>query len=335
MDDKITLAHGSGGKAMFDLIRQIFYRHFSNEILSRADDAAHLGRIEGRLAFTTDSFVVSPVFFHGGNIGKLAVCGTVNDLASAGAVPRFISCGFILEEGFFLSQLEEIVASMAETARECGVVIATGDTKVVPKGAADRIFINTSGIGIIPEGVNLSGAFAKPGDQVIITGPIGDHGCAILLERENFGITAPVKSDCAPLAGMVQELLQCTREIHVVRDPTRGGAAATLNEIALQSSVGIRLYEERIPVRDEVRGVCEMLGLDPLYVANEGKMLVIVPPGAAEQALAALRSNRYGQEASMIGEVLEAPAGRVFMRTYAGGNRIVDMPAGEQLPRIC
>ena len=234
-----------------------------------------------------------------------------------------------------IKELEDIVRSMAETAAECGVKLVTGDTKVVRKGDADRIFINTSGIGLIPEGVEISGRRASPGDRVIITGTVGDHGCAVLLDRERLGINASVVSDCAPLSAMVQSLLKQTGDVHVLRDPTRGGLATTLNEIAAQSGIGIRLFEEKIPVRDEVRGICELLGLDPLYMANEGKMLVIVPGASAEKALEALRGSRYGSMACVIGEVVEKPAGRVFMQTVAGGSRILDMLSGEQLPRIC
>lgn len=335
MSEFITLAHGSGGKAMHDLIRDIFMSRLSNEILDKANDAAQLDVPAGRLAFTTDSYVVSPIFFKGGNIGKLAVCGTVNDLAASGAVPLYLSCGFIIEEGFPVSQLEEIVHSMSETAKECRVKIVTGDTKVVQKGAADKLFINTTGIGAIPAGVNISGANAKPGDKVIISGTIGDHGCTIMLERERLGITSSISSDCAPLGDMINNLLKAVKEVHVLRDPTRGGLAASLNEIAQQSGKGIRLYEESIPVKDEVRGICELLGLDPLYIANEGKMIVIVPAETACEAVAALRSDKYGVDACIIGEVVENPSGRVYMQTITGGSRIIDMPAGEQLPRIC
>lgn len=335
MQDCITLAHGSGGTAMHDLIEKVFKKHLSNDILNSGDDAARLDMPAGRLAFTTDSYVISPVFFRGGNIGKLAVCGTVNDLSALGAVPLYLSCGFILEEGLPLAHLEEIVYAMAETAAECGVKLVTGDTKVVHKGAADWIFINTSGIGLIPEGIELSGRNAAPGDRVIITGPIGEHGCAVLLDRERLGINSSVTSDCAPLSGMVQELLNKVPGIHVLRDPTRGGLATTLNEIAMQSGTAIRLHENKVPVRDEVRGICELLGLDPLYIANEGRMIAIVPQALADEAVAALRSHRYGKEACIIGEVLDKPAGLVFMNTITGGSRLLDMLVGEQLPRIC
>lgn len=335
MQEFITLAHGSGGKAMHDLIEKIFKKHLSNDILNSGDDAARLEMPAGRLAFTTDSYVVSPVFFRGGNIGKLAVCGTVNDLSALGAVPLYLSCGFILEEGLAFGELEEIVRSMAETAAECGVKLVTGDTKVVQKGAADRIFINTSGIGLIPEGIEISGRNAVPGDRVIITGSVGEHGCAVMLDREKLGISASVKSDCAPLSDMVQKLLKRSGNVHVLRDPTRGGLATTLNEIAVQSGICIKLQEDKIPVKDEIRGICELLGLDPFYIANEGKMIVIVPENVADEAVAALRSNIYGRDACIIGEVFDKPVGRVFMQTVTGGSRILDMLAGEQLPRIC
>lgn len=335
MADKITLAHGSGGSLMHDLIRDIFKKHLANDILNSGDDAAQFDLPAGRLAFTTDSYVVSPLFFKGGNIGKLAVCGTVNDLASAGAKPLYMSCGFIIEEGFLISSLEEIVRSMAETARMCGIIPVTGDTKVVQKGGADGVFINTSGIGIIPEGVGISGKNACPGDKVIVTGTMGDHGCAIMVEREKLGISSQLESDCAPLGEMVQELLACVKKVHVLRDPTRGGLATTLNEIALQSGTAIRLDNDKIPVSLEVQGICEMLGLDPLYLANEGKMIVIVPEDQAVKALDKIKSNKYGSNAQIIGEVVEKPAGKVYLKTITGGNRILDMLTGDQLPRIC
>lgn len=335
MSDIITMAHGSGGIKMHELIKDIFHKYLSNEILDRSDDAANIPIPAGRLAFTTDSYVVSPLFFKGGNIGKLAVCGTVNDLAAAGAKPLYLSCGFIIEEGFSISKLEEIVRSMAATADECGIIPVTGDTKVVPKGAADGLYINTSGIGAIPEGIDISGKNAMPGDKIIINGSLGDHGCAIMLEREKLGINSKMNSDCAPLGDMIQKLLTEIKSVHVLRDPTRGGLATTMNEIARQSGTGIKLYEEKIPVCEETRGVCELLGLDPLYVANEGKMVVIVPENEADSALRLLRSHKYGALAEIIGEVVEAPPGRVYMKTIAGGSRVLDMLSGEQLPRIC
>ncbi|MDP4092523.1 MAG: hydrogenase expression/formation protein HypE [Bacillota bacterium] len=335
MVDIITLAHGSGGKMTHELINNLFKKYFSNDILGQGDDSACLEFKAGRMAFTTDSFVVSPVFFKGGNIGKLAVCGTVNDLASAGAKPLYLSCGFIIEEGMPVEELERIVCSMGETAKECGVRIVTGDTKVVQKGAADKVFINTSGIGIIPEGVNVSGRNAKPGDKIIITGNMGDHGCSIFLEREKLDINAEISSDCAPMNKIVEDILNITMDIHVLRDPTRGGLATTLNEIAGQSGVGIKLNEDAIPVRQEVAGVCELLGMDPIYMANEGKMIIILPECHANDVLKALKSNKYGENAAIIGEVTDKPAGRVSIKTVTGGSRIVDMLVGDQLPRIC
>jgi len=335
MSDKIMLAHGSGGKLTHKLIGDIFRKHFSNDILNKGDDSAVLAVPQSQLAFTTDSFVVSPLFFKGGNIGKLAVCGTVNDLAAAGAEPLYISAGFIIEEGFRLEELEAIVSSMAETARAANVRIVTGDTKVVQRGAADGIFINTSGIGVIPDGINISGSNARPGDKVIVTGTLGDHGCAILLEREKLNISSPVQSDCAPLNGLINEILKICKNIHVLRDPTRGGLATTLNEIAAQSCVGITLYENSIPVKDEVRGVCELLGMDPLYMANEGKMIVILPAESADAVLEKIKSHPFGTNARIIGDVTDKQPGRVIIKTITGGSRILDMLSGDQLPRIC
>ncbi len=334
MSDIITLAHGSGGKTTGDLIKNIFVKHFNNDILMKSDDAASF-TLSGKVAFTTDSFVITPVFFNGGNIGKLAVCGTVNDLAALGATPLYLSCGFIIEEGLPIKELEAIVESMGNTAKEAGVKIVTGDTKVVQKNAADKIFINTSGIGIIPDGIDISGNNAKPGDKVIVTGTVGDHGCSILLERERLDIFTDLSSDCAPLNKMVEEVMARNTNIHVMRDPTRGGVAATLNEIAVQSKVGIKLYENKIPVKDQVRGVCELLGMDPLYMANEGKMLIIAPDDSVDTIMDILRNSAYGVQACIIGEVTDDHEGRVVMNTLAGGNRIVDMPVGDQLPRIC
>jgi hydrogenase expression/formation protein HypE len=334
MTDRITLAHGSGGLLTHTLIRDIFLKHMSNDILLQGDDSARLPFPEGRLAFTTDSFVVSPIFFKGGDIGKLAICGTVNDLSCSGAKPLYLSCGFILEEGMPFGELEQIAASMGRTAAACGVRIVAGDTKVVPRGAADRIFINTSGIGVIPQGIEISGANARPGDRVIATGPLGDHGCSILLERENLGLAVEIQSDCAPLNNLVEKVLSAG-EVHVLRDPTRGGAATTLNEIAQQSGVGILVQEDRIPVRDEVRGVCELLGMDPLYMANEGRLLIIAPESSVPAILEILHQEDAGQGACVIGEIVEEQKGRVLLRTVAGGSRILDMLVGDQLPRIC
>lgn len=342
MSEVITLAHGSGGKVTQNLIAQVFYKHFANEILQKGDDAACVrvpsgtdGQKGTKLAYTTDSFVISPIFFRGGDIGKLSICGTVNDLTTSGAKPLALSCGFIIEEGFPVADLEKIVESMARTASECHVKIVTGDTKVVPKGAADGIFINTSGIGIIADDINISASNAKPGDLVIITGTIGDHGCSVLLEREELNINSEIKSDCAPLNILIENVLKETSDIHVLRDPTRGGLATALNEIASQSRVGMIIDEEKIPVKNEVRGVCELLGMEPLYMANEGKMIVIVPADKGNLVLETLKKNALGREASIIGEVTQLHEKRVIMKTAIGGTRIVDMLTGDQLPRIC
>lgn len=335
MTERITLAHGSGGKLTHQLIERIFYPGFANEILQTGDDAAKINVPAGTLAYTTDSFVITPPFFNGGDIGKLAVCGTVNDLATSGAQPLALSCGFIVEEGFEIRRLERIVASMAETARGCGVRIVTGDTKVVPKGAADQIFINTSGIGIIPEGCQISASRAEPGDVVIVTGTVGDHGAAILLEREELNMAAEVASDCAPLNHLVGRVLTGDCDIHVLRDPTRGGLASTLNEIAAQSDTGILLWEKEIPVRPEVRGICELLGMDPLYMANEGKMVMILPAESAGKVMELLQTDPLGRDSRIIGEVIREPAKRVLLETVTGAKRIVEMLTGDQLPRIC
>lgn len=336
MENIITLAHGSGGSATLALIDNVFKKYFKNDILSAGDDSARLDIGNSRnIVFTTDSFVVTPIFFKGGNIGKLAVCGTVNDLATSGATPLYLSCGFIIEEGFSFEELEKIVESMAVTAEECGVKIVTGDTKVVQKGAVDKIFINTSGIGILPEGVDISGRNAKTGDKIIVSGTIGDHGSCILLERENMGFQAEIKSDCAPLAAMVQDMLKVTRQLHVLRDPTRGGVATTLNEIAVQSNVTIQIYEEKLPVKREVQGVCELLGMEPLYMANEGKLLIFVPGDKAGDVLEALKKNNYGKDAAIIGEVINDSEAKVVLKALSGGTRIIKLLAGDQLPRIC
>lgn len=335
MSGIVTLAHGSGGKLTHDLIKEIFIKHFSNDILSSGDDSARIDFKGGRMAFTTDSYVITPIFFKGGDIGKIAVCGTVNDLTAAGAKPLYLSCGFIIEEGLPFEELEAVAASMGKTAKECGVRIVTGDTKVVQKNAVDRIFINTSGIGAIHDGIDVSGSYARPGDAVIITGTIGDHGCSILLERETLDIVSDLESDCSPLNGLMEKVFAVKKNIHVLRDPTRGGLGTTLNEIARQSDVGIRLYENKIPLKEQVRGICEMLGLDPLYMANEGKMIIILPRDSAEKVLDVLKKEKAGQDSSIIGEVIEEHRGRVAMKTITGGGRIVDMPVGDQLPRIC
>jgi hydrogenase expression/formation protein HypE len=332
--DKILLAHGSGGKLAHDLVERNLVKKLSNPLLDKLDDSA-VFNLSGRLAFTTDSYVVSPIFFPGGDIGKLAVCGTVNDLAMSGAKPLYLSLAFIIEEGLALAELEKIVSSVQKTASEAGVQIITGDTKVVPRGSADRLFINTAGVGLIPEGVDISGDKAKPGDKVILSGAIGDHGIAVISQREGLSFATTLKSDCAPLGGLVAGMLEASKNINCLRDPTRGGLATTMNELAKQSKVSIRIEEDRIPVREEVLGACEMLGFDPLYVANEGKLVAIVTPGDAAKVLQAMKSNRYGREAVIIGEVADGPPGRVVMKTVLGAHRIVDMLVGDLLPRIC
>lgn len=333
--DKVLLAHGSGGKLSHDLVTEMFLPFFANPVLEQLDDRAELDIAGQVLAFSTDSFVVNPIFFPGGDIGKLAVCGTVNDLAMGGARPLYLSAAFIIEEGLPMDELARIIASMKDTAAEAGVQIVTGDTKVVEKGSADRIFINTAGIGLTPDGVSISGHHARPGDKVIINGYVGDHGIAVMAERQGLKFKGGIASDCAPLNGLVEEMLKVTKDIRVLRDPTRGGVATTLNEIAGQSKVGIVLQEKAIPVRDEVMAVCEILGFDPLYVANEGKLLAIVPADTADAVVQAMRRHKYGTEARVIGEVTAAHPGKVVLSTAIGGSRIIDMLVGEQLPRIC
>jgi hydrogenase expression/formation protein HypE len=333
-EDRILLAHGSGGKLMHDLIRHSFVATLGNPILEKLDDSAVFD-LSGRLAFTTDSYVVSPIFFPGGDIGKLAVCGTVNDLSMTGAVPLYLSLSFIIEEGLLLADLKKIVNSISQAATEAGVKIITGDTKVVDKGSADRLFINTSGVGVVPRGIDISGANARRGDKVIVSGTLGDHGMAVLSQREGLRFQVPVPSDCAPLNKMVAEMLATGAEIHCLRDPTRGGLATTLNEFAQQSRVGIRLDELSLPVNPAVLGACELLGFDPLYVANEGKLVAVVTPNDADRVLAAMRKNRYGQKAVIIGEVVGEHPGRVVLKTRLGASRIVDVLVGELLPRIC
>jgi hydrogenase expression/formation protein HypE len=337
-DDKINLSHGSGGKATHNLIEGVFAPAFSNPLLDTMDDAATFG-INGsgqRMAFTTDTYVVSPLFFPGGDIGKLAVHGTINDLAMAGAQPLYLSAGFILEEGFPITDLRRIVASMAAAAAAAGVAIVTGDTKVVQRGKADGLFINTAGVGLIRAAGPLGQARVQPGDKVLLSGSVGDHGIAIMLAREALEIETDVESDTAPLHTMVAALLEAAGDgVHCMKDPTRGGVATTLNEIAIGSEVSIGLDEHTIPVRPQVRGACEILGLDPLTIANEGKMLAIVSSETAEAALAAMRSHPLGREAAIIGSVQTEPAGMVFLRTDIGGMRVLDMLVGDPLPRIC
>jgi hydrogenase expression/formation protein HypE len=334
MEDKILLAHGSGGRLAHDLVEKSFIKTLANPLLARLDDSA-VFNLSGRLAFTTDSYVVSPIFFPGGDIGKLAICGTVNDLAMSGARPLYLSLAFIIEEGLSLAELEQVVNSVRLAAGEAGVEIVTGDTKVVPRGSADRLFINTAGVGLIPEGVDIGGDKAQPGDRVILSGAIGDHGIAVISQREGLSFATKLKSDCAPLGGLVAEMLEVTKNINCLRDPTRGGLATTLNELASQSRVSIRIEEKNIPVREEVLGACEMLGFDPLYVANEGKLVAIVPDKDADKVLKAMKKNKYGKDAVIIGEVAAEKPGRVVMKTVLGAHRIVDMLVGDLLPRIC
>jgi len=328
------LAHGSGGKLAHDIIRNSFVSSLSNPVLAQLDDSAVI-EAGGRLAFTTDSYVVQPIFFPGGDIGKLAVCGTINDLTMVGATPLYLSLAFIIEEGLPLNDLKKVVSSIKEAAKEAGVTVITGDTKVVNRGTADKLFINTAGIGTVPAGLNVSGHNARPGDRLILSGTVGDHGIAVLSQREGVNFATELNSDCAPLNGLVVEMLNTSDNIHCLRDPTRGGLATTLNEIAEQSSVSLRIDEDKIPVREEVASACEMLGLDPLYVANEGKLISAVAPEDAEKVLKQMKKHRYGRDAAIIGEVKEENPGRVVMKTGLGTTRIIDMLVGEPLPRIC
>ena len=337
-DERITLSHGSGGKATHNLIEGIFAPAFSNPLLDLMDDAATFVVEEAgsRLAFTTDTYVVNPLFFPGGDIGKLAVHGTINDLATAGARPLYLSTGFILEEGFPVADLRRIVNSMAEAAVEAGVFIVTGDTKVVQRGKADGLFINTAGIGRVSATWRMGQNRAQPGDRVLLSGPVGDHGIAVMLAREALDIETDVQSDTAPLHDLVAGILRAAGpSVHCLKDPTRGGIATSLNEIALASEVSIALDEHAIPVHAGVRGACEILGLDPLTIANEGKLLVIVGHEGAEDALQAMRAHPLGDEAAIIGEVRAEPAAMVFLRTDIGGTRVLDMLVGDPLPRIC
>ncbi|WP_158048222.1 hydrogenase expression/formation protein HypE [Skermanella pratensis] len=332
---QVDMSHGSGGKAMAQLVEEMFGAAFDNPLLARRNDQAVFDPPPGRLAVTTDSYVVSPLFFPGGDIGSLAVHGTVNDLAMAGARPLYLTAGFIIEEGFALRDLARIVASMAAAAAGAGVAIVTGDTKVVERGKGDGVFINTTGIGVVPPGVAPSGDRARPGDAVLVSGFVGDHGVAIMSTRENLSFETTIASDSAALHGLVAAMVGAVPDIHVLRDPTRGGLATTLNEIARQSGVGMLLDERAIPVRGEVAAACELLGLDPLYVANEGKLVAICAPGDAARLLEAMRGHPLGMDAAVIGTVIDDDHRFVQLRTTFGGKRIVDWLAGEQLPRIC
>jgi len=334
----IVMGHGSGGRMMTDLIEHLFAKAFDNELLGQMGDATEItlaGMDGNRIAFTTDSFVVSPLFFPGGDIGELAVYGTVNDLAMRGAQPLYLSAGFILEEGLPMETLGRIVESMAFACRRAGVMIAAGDTKVVERGHGDGIYINTSGIGIIPAGIRIGPANARPGDAVLVSGTIGDHGIAILSVREGLTFETQIQSDTAPLNGLVNEMLQTTPDIHCLRDATRGGLASVLNELASASATGIEFDETVVPIRPEVKAACEMFGLDPFYIANEGKLVAIVPGEVANDALLAMRKHPLGLNAAIIGKVVADHPGRVTARTTIGGRRVVDVPAGELLPRIC
>ena len=331
----IVMGHGAGGKMMNDLIRHLFAAEFKNDLLGQMADATVIQPGAGRLAFTTDSFVVSPLSFPGGDIGELAVNGTVNDLAMSGAVPLYLSAGFILEEGLPMETLGRMCASMARACQAAGVQIAAGDTKVVNKGHGDGLYINTSGIGRIPEGVQIGPAQARPGDVVIVSGTMGDHGIAIMSVREGLNFETQIKSDTAPLHGLVAAMLENTKDIHCLRDATRGGLAAVLNELAQSSNVGVEFDEPKVPVRQEVMAACEMLGLDPLFIANEGKLVALLPEQYAESTLEVMRAHPFGKDATIIGRVVERHPGLVLAKTSIGGSRVVDLPAGELLPRIC
>ena len=331
----VDMSHGSGGRAMAQLISELFIRHLDNAWLRQGNDQASFEVPPGRLVMATDGHVVSPLFFPGGDIGSLAVHGTINDLAMAGARPLTLSAGFILEEGFPLGDLERIVISMAAASRAAGVPVVTGDTKVVERGKGDGVFITTTGVGVVPQGIEISGELARPGDAVLVSGSIGDHGIAILSKRENLEFETEIRSDSAALHELVAAMVAAVPTIRCLRDPTRGGLGTTLNELAQQSGVGLRVCEAEIPVKPEVAAACELLGLDPLYVANEGKLLAICPADRAEDLLAATRGHPLGREAAIIGAVVEDQHGFVQMETALGGQRMVDWPAGEQLPRIC
>ena len=333
--NKILLDHGSGGKMSHRLVTDLMLPIFDNPMLKMLHDGAVLDMGGKRLAFSTDSYVVDPIFFPGGSIGDLAVNGTVNDVAMCGGVPLYLSVGLIIEEGFSMGDLEKILQDMNNAAEKAGVKVVTGDTKVVPKGAVDKIFVNTSGIGIISDDVDISGQNSRLGDIIILSGTVADHGMTVLTQREGLTFDSPLKSDTAPLNHMVSKMLTVRKAIHVLRDPTRGGVGTALNEIAGKSNVGIRIYEEKIPIKKETAGICELLGFDPLYVANEGKLIAVVDAGHAEKVLSAIKKDDYGKDACIIGEVVSDHPGKVVMQTRIGGTRIVDMLTGAQLPRIC
>lgn len=335
--ENIVIGHGSGGQMTQDLVRNLFQKRLGNVILAEGNDAARLSLAEmnGELAVSTDSHVVSPLFYSGGDIGRLAVCGTVNDVAMLGACPAYLTAGFILEEGFPTADLSRIIDSMAEACLEADIKIVSGDTKVVEKGKADGLFINTAGIGLIPKGRNIGGQYARSGDAVLISGTLGDHGIAILQARGDLGFESQIESDVAPLNHLIEDLLETVPDVHVLRDPTRGGLATTLKEIACQSRISIRLQEDLIPVKPDVRVACEMLGFDPLYLANEGKVIVILPEKYTPKALEIIRKSPYGTKATRIGSVFSEDPGTVLLKTAYGTNRILDLLSGEILPRIC
>jgi len=335
MEKHILLAHGNGGILTSQLIENCFFPYFQDPLLTQLNDQAIIELDGYRIAFTTDSFVVDPLFFPGGDIGRLAVCGTVNDLAVGGATPLYLSIGFIIEENFTIEELKKIASSISTAAEEARIRIVTADTKVVEKGACDKVFINTSGIGIVKKGIDFSGHNAREGDKILLSGDIGDHGIAILSSREDIGFETSIKSDCAPLNLLVNDLLPHAHYIHSMRDLTRGGLATILNEIAIQSNRSITIYEDHIPLKEEVRGMCELLGLDPLYLANEGKLVAFVHSGSAEEILSLMKKNPLGKNARIIGEVVREPSKKVTMETQVGGSRLIEMLVGEELPRIC
>jgi hydrogenase expression/formation protein HypE len=335
LSQRVDLSHGGGGRAMVQLITELFQHHLDNDLLRQSNDQALFGPFKGRLAMSTDGHVIAPLFFNGGDIGSLSVNGTINDVAMCGARPLYLAAGFILEEGLPLADLERIVISMARAANAAGVPVVTGDTKVVERGKGDGCFITTTGLGEVPDGLDISGDRARPGDAVLVSGPLGDHGIAILSQRENLEFGTGIHSDTAALHGLVAEMIAAVADIHCLRDPTRGGLAATLNELAAQSGVGMRIRESAIPVRAEVRAACGLLGIDPLHVANEGKLVAICPADRAERLLASMRQHPLGREAAMIGEVVEDARQRIELETTFGGHRLLDWLTGEQLPRIC
>ena len=335
MKKKILLAHGSGGRLSHELIKDLFLRSFDNKFLRKLGDSAIFEKEKIRWAFTTDSYVIRPLFFPGGDIGKLAVCGTINDLAVAGATPLFLSCALIIEEGLEVSTLEKVVYSIKETAEGAGVQIITGDTKVVEHGGADGLFINTSGVGIVRIQENLSRARIEVGDRILVNGTLGDHSIATLSRREEFDFQTKLKSDCVPLNDLIGTVLSGSQGIKMMRDPTRGGIASILNEITSGQAFGIELWEEKIPIKEEVASICEMLGFDPLYLANEGKVVLVAKQEEAEKLLSILRSHPLGKESQIVGKVVPEPKGKVYLRTRIGTRRVVDMLTGEQLPRIC